>query len=56
MKEGKLYNEVYCISTEIDSRQYDDALLAILYKYKGKMDSFTLSCLECFGKLLQDDS
>jgi len=48
--------EVYCISTGLDARQHDDSLLNLLWKYKGRMDSFSLACLESFGKLLLADN
>lgn len=46
--------EVFNIYSPIDSRQHDDALLGLLWKYKGKQDSFTLTCLEFLAKMLQD--
>jgi hypothetical protein len=46
------FEEVYQIYTGIDSRNHDDSLLSLLWKYKGRMDSFTLTCLESLGPLL----
>ena len=48
-------SEVFQISTPIDTRIYDDSLLNLLWKYKGRMDSFTLSCLESLGNLMLGD-
>lgn len=47
--------EVYAICSPVDTRIYDDALLNLLWKYKGRMDSFTLSCLESLGNIILKD-
>ena len=47
--------DVFQISTGLDARNHDDALLNLLWKYQGRMDSFTLTCLEFLGDLLAAD-
>lgn len=49
------YEDVFQISTGLDARNHDDALLNLLWKYQGRMDSFTLTCLEFLGDLLASD-
>jgi hypothetical protein len=51
----KKFEEVYQISSGVDARNHDDALLSLLWKYKGRMDSFTLTCLQSLGELLSLD-
>lgn len=48
--------DVYRVSSGLDARNYDDALLNMLLKYKGRMEGFTLRCLESLGELLVKDS
>lgn len=48
-------HEVYTICTPIDARIFDDSLLNLLWKYKGRMDSFTITCLESLGNLVLND-
>lgn len=43
--------EVFGISSGLDARQHDDALLNLIWKSRGHMESFTLACLECVGRL-----
>lgn len=47
--------EVFSICTPVDTRIFDDCLLNLLWRYKGRMDSFTLSCLESLGDLILQD-
>ena len=51
----KNFEEVTQISSGLDARNHDDALLSLLWKYKGRMDSFTLTCLESLGEILGTD-
>lgn len=53
--DKKNFEEVYQLSTGVDARNHDDALLSLLWKYKGRMESFTLSCLQSLGELLGKD-
>jgi hypothetical protein len=46
---------VYEISSGLDSRQHEDALLGVLWRFKGKRDGFTLACLRCVGELALAD-
>jgi hypothetical protein len=51
----KNFETVYQISSGLDAKNHDDALLSLLWKYKGRMDSFTLTCLQSLGELLAQD-
>mmetsp|Transcript_6475 Transcript_6475/g.10989 ORF Transcript_6475/g.10989 Transcript_6475/m.10989 type:complete len:299 (+) Transcript_6475:236-1132(+) len=47
--------EAFQILSPLDARQNDDALLNMLWKYKGRLDSFTLTCLQSLTELLTGD-
>lgn len=48
-------DQQFCISTPLDSRQYDDAVLNLLWKYKGRLQSFSLTILEKFSEIIMSD-
>lgn len=52
MKGG---DQPFYISTGLDARQYDDAVLNLLWKYKGRLQSFSLTILEKFGEIIISD-
>lgn len=54
MKMGKTEN-VYSIASGLDSRNHSDALLEVLWKYKGRLHSFTLTSLQSLCNLLAKD-
>ena len=53
--QKKNYEDVFQLISGLDTRNHDDSLLSLLWKYKGKMDSFTLTCLESLSELLSKD-
>ena len=52
----KSFDDVYHILSGLDARNHDDALLNMLWRYKGRMDSFTLACLHSLCELLATDA
>ena len=55
MTRQKTFDDVYHILSGLDARNHDDALLNMLWRYKGRMDSFTLACLHSLCELLTAD-
>mmetsp|Transcript_39087 Transcript_39087/g.59590 ORF Transcript_39087/g.59590 Transcript_39087/m.59590 type:complete len:511 (-) Transcript_39087:53-1585(-) len=51
----KNFENVFNIFTTLDSKNHDDALLTLLWKYKSRMSSFTLTCLQTLVKLIAKD-
>ena len=53
-KESKM-EDMFQIFTTVDARVHDDSLLNMLLKYKSRMDSFTLCCLQSLCRLIVND-
>ena len=47
--------EIYTYRSTLLPAESDDALLSLLWRYKGRIDSYTVSCLQSLVNLLALD-